>query len=120
MITILAIVYTDLLVGVIIGLGTSFLRRNVQGGVRVQIEESEGAMCTGSSWAQKSLSEQSPSLNTLDSFGEGDHILIDAGMCDDIDPDVLGTINDHIVERPHAWCSSNHGWISVSYPVENG
>lgn len=124
-ITILAIVYTDLLVGVIIGLGTSFffvLRRNVQGGVRVQIEESEGATVHRIKLGSEvSFLNKARLLNTLDSFGEGDHILIDAGMCDDIDPDVLGTINDYIAERaPMRGVQATMVGFQSSYPVENG
>ena len=124
-ITILAIVYTDLLVGVIIGLGTSFffvLRRNVQGGVRVQIEEAEGATVHRIKLGSEvSFLNKARLLNTLDSFGEGDHILIDAGMCDDIDPDVLGTINDFIAERaPMRGVQATMVGFQSSYPVENG
>ena len=124
-ITILAIVYTDLLVGVIIGLGTSFLfvlRRNVQGGVRVQIEEGEGAILHRIKLGSEvSFLNKARLLNTLDSFGDGDRILIDASMCDDIDPDVLGTINDYITERaPMRGVQATMVGFQSSYPVENG
>ena len=124
-ITILAIVYTDLLVGVIIGLGTSFLfvlRRNVQGGVRVQIEEHEGvSLHRIKLGSEVSFLNKARLLNTLDSFGDGDQILIDATMCDDIDPDVLGTINDYITERaPKRGVQATMVGFQSSYPIPAG
>ena len=124
-ITILAIVYTDLLVGVIIGLGTSFLfvlRRNVQGGVRVHIEENEGASLHRIKLGSEvSFLNKARLLNTLDSFGDGDQILIDATLCDDIDPDVLGTINDYITERaPKRGVQATMVGFQSSYPVPAG
>ena len=124
-ITILAIVYTDLLFGVIIGLGTSFLfvlRRNVQGGVRVQIEEHEGvSLHRIKLGSEVSFLNKARLLNTLDSFGDGDQILIDATMCDDIDPDVLGTINDYITERaPKRGVQATMVGFQSSYPIPAG
>ncbi len=121
-ITILAIVYTDLLFGVIIGLGTSFLfvlRRNVQGGVRVQIEDDEGTTLHRIKLGSEvSFLNKARLLNTLDSFADGDRILIDATMCDDIDPDVLGTINDYITERaPKRGVQATMVGFQSSYPV---
>jgi hypothetical protein len=42
-------------------------------------------------------------------------------MCDDIDPDVLGTINDYIAERaPMRGVQATMVGFQSSYPVENG
>lgn len=123
-VTILAIVYTDLLVGVIIGLVTSFvfvLRRNVRGGVRVQAEEDGGAVLHRVKLgAEVSFLNKARLLNTLDSFGDGDQIVIDATMCDDIDPDVLGTINDYVSERaPKRGVDAQLLGLKSSYPMRD-
>ena len=110
-ITILAIVYTDLLVGVIIGLASC---SSCAGMFKAAFESTLKKMWTvhriklGS---EVSFLNKARLLNTLDSFGDGDQILIDATMCDDIDPDVLGTINDYIVSRPR--------WLDSSRPIRS-
>ena len=124
-ITIVAIVYTDLLVGVIIGLVTSFffvLRRNVQGGVRVQVEDNGDAVLHHVKLGSEvSFLNKARLLNTLDSFGPGDQVLIDASMCDEIDPDVMATIEDYISERaPKRGVEASTVGLKSSYPVKNG
>ena len=55
------------------------------------------------------------------SFGDGDQILIDATLCDEIDPFVLGTINEYITERaPTRGVQATMVGFQSSYPAPAG
>jgi MFS superfamily sulfate permease-like transporter len=101
-VTILAIVFTDLLVGVLIGLGTSLafiMWGNINRGFRVVREEHVGGIVH-----RIELSNQATFLNraklnlTLGEFRPGDRVLIDARTCDYIDNDILTTIHEYARE----------------------
>ena len=97
-VTVLAIVFTDLLIGVLIGLGTGlafilhsnfrrpmlrFMERHVTGDV-LRIEFSNQV-----SFLNRAVLEQ-----TLDSVPTDGHVVLDARNTDYIDPDILDLIED--------------------------
>jgi len=97
-ITVLAIVFTDLLIGVLIGLGMSLsfiLWSNLRRPIRTVVEKHLGGD------VQKIvLPNQVSFLNraaldrTLDAVPPGGHVLLDATNTDYIDPDVLDLIRE--------------------------
>ena len=97
-VTVLAIVFTDLLIGVLIGLGTGlafilhsnyrrpilrFMEHHVSGDV-LRIEFSNQV-----SFLNRAVLEQ-----TLDSVPTDGHVVLDARNTDYIDPDILDLIDD--------------------------
>ncbi|MFM8697252.1 MAG: bifunctional SulP family inorganic anion transporter/carbonic anhydrase [Phycisphaerales bacterium] len=101
-VTVLAIVFTDLLVGVLIGLGTSLafiLWSNIDRGIRVIKEDHVGGLVHRIELPSQSTFLNRARLNlTLGEFRPGDHVLIDARTCDFIDPDILTTIHEYARE----------------------
>lgn len=105
-ITIVAIVLTDLLVGILIGLAVSLtfvLFNNVRHGVHVVNETHVGGVVH-----RLELGDQVTFLNRaqlaglLDGFKPGDQVLIDARTSDYIDPDVLALIHEYAEETAPA------------------
>ncbi|MBL8819990.1 MAG: bifunctional SulP family inorganic anion transporter/carbonic anhydrase [Planctomyces sp.] len=97
-VTVVAIVFTDLLQGVLIGLGASIafiLNNNLRQTVRQDLQKHPGGDVL-----RIQLPEQVTFLNratidqTLRGAPRGSHLLIDAGSTDYIDPDVLGLIRE--------------------------
>lgn len=98
-ITVLAIVFTDLLVGVLIGLGTAIcfiLHSNIRRPIKKTLEKH----ATGDEVLHIELPNQVSFFNraslesTLKSVPAGGHVLIDANNTDYIDPDILDLILD--------------------------
>ena len=95
-ITVLAIVFTDLLIGVIIGLVVSLmfvLNSNFRRGMTIIKEEHVGGIVNRVELAnQVSFLNRSALMRTLSSFGPGEQVVIDARITDYIDPDIYGLI----------------------------
>ena len=101
-ITVLAIVLTDLLIGVLIGLGVSLsfiLWSNVRRPIRTIVEKHLGGEVMHIVLAnQVSFLNRAALARTLDEVPAGGHVLLDASHTDYIDPDVLGLIRDYKAE----------------------
>ncbi len=98
-ITVIAIVFTDLLNGILIGLGTSIafiLNSNMRSPIKQIIEKH----ATGDQVLhielpnQVSFFNKAKLNNTLHSVPRGGHVLLDATSTDYIDPDILDLIVD--------------------------
>lgn len=97
-ITVLAIVFTDLLTGIIIGLVASIcfiLRSNMRRPLRKFMEQHiTGDVLRIELANQVSFFSRARLEETLRSVPEGGHVLLDARSTDYIDADILGLIND--------------------------
>ncbi|MSQ97141.1 MAG: sulfate transporter [Gemmataceae bacterium] len=97
-ITIAAIVLTDLLVGVLIGLGVAvsfILWSNLRRPIRTIVEKHLGGDVLKIELAnQVSFLNRASLARTLDQVPAGGHLLLDASHTDYIDPDVLDLIRD--------------------------
>jgi carbonic anhydrase/SulP family sulfate permease len=95
-ITVLAIVFTDLLIGVIIGLAVSLifvLNSNFRRGMNIIKEEHVGGIVNRIELAnQVSFLNRAALMRTLSNFGHGEQVVIDARTTDYIDPDIYGLI----------------------------
>ena len=96
--TVAAIVLTDLLVGVLIGLGVSLafiLRSSYRRPVRVVTEKHLGGEVVHIELAsQVSFLNRAALTRVLDGLPRGGHVLLDARHTDYIDPDVLVLLRD--------------------------
>ena len=96
--TLLAIVLTDLLVGILIGLGVSLLfilYSNLRRGFHVVRESHVGGPVTRLVFAnQVSFLNRAQLATTLAEFGRGDQVILDARTTDYIDPDILSVIKE--------------------------
>jgi carbonic anhydrase/SulP family sulfate permease len=96
LITVLAIVFTDLLIGVIIGLAVSLifvLNSNFRRGMTIIKEEHVGGIVNRVELAnQVSFLNRAALMRTLSNFGHGEQVVIDARTTDYIDPDIYGLI----------------------------
>ena len=97
-ITVLAIVFTDLLIGVIIGLAVSLmfvLNSNFRRGMNIIKEEHVGGIVNRVELAnQVSFLNRAALMRTLSNFGRGEQVVIDARTTDYIDPDIYGLIQN--------------------------
>ena len=95
-ITVLAIVFTDLLIGVIIGLVVSLmfvLNSNFRRGMTIIKEEHVGGIVNRVELAnQVSFLNRAALMRTLSNFDHGEQVVIDARTTDYIDPDIYGLI----------------------------
>ena len=98
-VTVLAIIFTDLLIGVLIGLGVAIcfiLHSNIRRPIKKIMEKH----ATGDQVLhielpnQVSFFNRASLENTLKSVPPGGHVLIDANNTDYIDPDILDLIQD--------------------------
>jgi carbonic anhydrase len=100
-ITLTAIVLTDLLIGVLIGLAVSLafiLWSNVRRPLRMIVEKHLGGEVVHLVLAdQVSFLNRAALARALDEVPHGGHVLLDAQNTDYIDPDVLGLIRDFTV-----------------------
>ncbi|MCE9619253.1 MAG: sulfate transporter [Planctomycetes bacterium] len=106
LITILSIVFTDLLLGVMIGLGISIafiLWGNLRRGFRVIREEHTGGLVHRIELASHAnFLNRARLMTTLGAFKSGDQVAIDARMTDDMDLDVLSMIREFAGETAPA------------------
>jgi len=97
-VTVVAIVFTDLLVGVLIGLGVSvafILNSNIRRPLRIFVEKHLGGDVVHIELAnQVSFLNLAALAKVLDDLPRGGHVLLDAQSTDYIDPDVLDLIRD--------------------------
>lgn len=97
-VTVLAIVFTDLLVGVLIGLGISLgfiLWSNLRKPIRTIVEKHMGgAVVHVELSSQVSFLNRAALARTLNEVPSGGHVLLDASSTDYIDPDILDLIRD--------------------------
>jgi carbonic anhydrase len=97
-ITVVAIVFTDLLVGVLIGLGVSLsfiLWSNLRRPIRTIVEKHLGGEVVKIELAnQVSFLNKAALARHLDELPPGGHVLLDASHTDYIDPDILDLIRD--------------------------
>lgn len=97
-ITLVAIVLTDLLIGILIGLGISLLfilNSNLRRPIRRVIETHLGGEIMHIELAnQVSFLNRAALTQVLDQASEGSHIMIDATDSDYIDPDILSLIRE--------------------------
>jgi carbonic anhydrase/SulP family sulfate permease len=105
-ITVGAIVFTDLLTGVLIGLGTSLgfiLWGNLRRGFRIIREDHVGGMVHRIELAtQASFLNRAQLATVLGEFRRGDQVAIDARMTDYVDPDILSLIREFADETAPA------------------
>ncbi|VTS05981.1 SulP family inorganic anion transporter [Tuwongella immobilis] len=98
LVTVVAIVLTDLLIGVIIGLLISIafiLHSNIRRPLRIFIEKHIGGEVTRLELAsQVSFLNRAAIVEVLDSIPRGGHVLIDATTTDYIDPDILSLFRE--------------------------
>lgn len=96
--TLTAIVLTDLLTGILIGLGISIffiLESNVRRPVRQRLEKRMGGDVLRITLPnQVSFLHRAALLKALEDVPRGGHVLIDATSTHDIDPDVLELIHE--------------------------
>jgi len=97
-ITVLAIVFTDLLIGVVIGLAVALaniLRSNVRKPLRIFIEKHMGGDIVRIELAsQVSFLNKAAIAAALDDIPERGRVVIDARQTDYIDPDIVGLLHD--------------------------
>lgn len=97
-VTVVSIVFTDLLVGVLIGLAVAIgfiLNSNLRQPLRLFVEKHLGGNVTHIQLAnQVSFLNRAALAKALDEVEAGGHLLLDADNTDYIDPDVLDLIRD--------------------------
>lgn len=105
-ITVVAIVVTDLLTGVLVGLGASvafILVGNVRRGFRVIRENHVGGMVHRIELAtQASFLNRAQLAATFGEFRSGDQVAIDARATEFIDPDIVSMIREFVRETAPA------------------
>jgi carbonic anhydrase len=98
--TVAAILFTDLLTGILVGLTVSFgfiLNSNYRRPIRRVLERHLGGDVLRIELAnQVSFLNRAALLNVLETAPRGGHVLIDASETDYIDPDVLDLLRDFI------------------------
>jgi len=95
-VTVAAIVFTDILIGVSIGLAVSLLfllNSSLRRGMTIIREEHASGIVNRIQLAEQvSFLNRAALQSTLSRFGRGDEVVLDARMTDYIDPDILGLI----------------------------
>lgn len=104
--TVLAIVFTDLLIGVLVGLFVSLsfvFGRNLRGGFRVIRESHVGGVVHRIEFqSQVSFLNRARLLSLLSRFQEGDHVALDARQADYVDSDLLSLVREFAGESAPA------------------
>lgn len=105
-ITVAAIVLTDLLVGVLLGLAVSLLFilwTNLQSGFRViQEQHVSGLLQRVELGSQSTFLNRARLTDILAKFKRGDQVLLDARLADYVDPDILAMIREFAEETAPA------------------
>jgi carbonic anhydrase/SulP family sulfate permease len=104
--TVLAIVFTDLLIGVLVGLFVSLsfvFGRNLRGGFRVIRESHVGGVVHRIEFgSQASFLNRARLLTLLGRFQAGDHVALDARQSDYVDSDLLSLVREFAEENAPA------------------
>lgn len=104
--TVLAIVFTDLLIGVLVGLFVSLsfvFGRNLRGGFRVIRESHVGGVVHRIEFgSQASFLNRARLLSLLGRFQAGDHVALDARQSDYVDSDLLSLVREFAEENAPA------------------
>ncbi len=104
--TVLAIVFTDLLIGVLVGLFVSLsfvFGRNLRGGFRVIRESHVGGVVHRIEFgSQASFLNRARLLTLLGRFQAGDHVALDARQSDYVDSDLLSLVREFAQENAPA------------------
>ena len=123
-VTLLAIVFTDLLVGILIGLAVSslfILYANMQRGFHIVRENHVGGAVTRVVFAnQVSFLNRAQLATTLAEFGQDDQVILDARTADYIDPDILGLVREFRDEQaPVRGARVSLVGFKDKYPIED-
>lgn len=123
-VTVVAIVATDLLIGVLIGLTTSIafiLWSNVRRGFRIIKEQHVGGLVHRIELAtQASFLNRAQLATTLGEFKRGDQVSIDARATDYIDPDIVSIIKEFVNESaPARGVSVSLQGFKDRYPLQD-
>ena len=106
LVTVLAIVFTDLLLGVIMGMATSLafiLWSNTKQGVRaIEEKHASGTVHRLELSGQTTFLNRARLATELARFRQGEHVLIDARVADFIDPDMVAMIHEFVNETAPA------------------
>lgn len=104
--TVVAIIATDLLIGVLVGLAVGLvfvLRRNLQGGFRVIREDHAAGIVYRIELAtHASFMNRAHLAKQLDDFARGSRVVLDARRTDYVDPEVMVLIREFIEEAAPA------------------
>lgn len=104
--TVVAIVFTDLLIGVLVGLAVSLsfvFGRNLRGGFRVIRESHVGGVVHRIEFShQASFLNRARLLSLLARFQEGDHVALDARQSEYVDSDLLSLVREFATESAPA------------------
>lgn len=105
-VTVVAIVFTDLLIGILIGLAVSvsfILNSNLRRPIRRFVEKHLGGDVLHIELAnQVSFLNRAALMKVLDAVPHGGQVLLDARATDYIDPDVLDLIRDFTIQTAPA------------------
>jgi carbonic anhydrase/SulP family sulfate permease len=123
-VTVVAIVVTDLLIGVMIGLATSIvfiLLSNARRGFRIIKEDHVGGLVHRIELAtQASFLNRAQLATTLGEFRRGDQVSIDARATDYIDPDIVSMIKEFVNESaPARGVSVSLQGFKERYPLQD-
>lgn len=122
--TVVAIVATDLLTGVIFGLLVSLgfvLLSNLRRGFKVIREEhASGIVHRVELASQATFLNRAQLFSTLSGFKRGEHVLIDGRMTDYVDPDILALIHEFVNETaPGRGVVVSLVGFKSRYPIED-
>jgi MFS superfamily sulfate permease-like transporter len=105
-ITVLAIVFTDLLIGVLVGLAVSLsfvLMRNLRGGLHVVREAHVAGLVHRIEFGDHvSFLNRAHLAELLSGFAAGDQVALDARNTEYVDPDLLSVIREFVEEEAPA------------------
>jgi carbonic anhydrase len=123
-ITLVAIVFTDLLIGILIGLGVSLvfiLYSNLRRGFHVVRENHVGGAVTRLAFTdQVSFLNRAQLATTLATFKKDDQVVLDARITDYIDPDILSIIREFKDEQaPIRGVQVSLTGFKDRYPIED-
>ena len=104
--TVIAIIATDLLVGVLVGIGVGLvfvLLRNLHGGFQVVHEDHVAGIVHRIELANHaSFMNRAHLAKVLDGFQRGSRVVLDARRSDYVDPEVMVLIREFVDESAHA------------------
>lgn len=123
-VTVVAIVLSDMLTGMLIGLATSvafILSSNLRRGFRIVREDHVGGALHRIEFAgQTSFMNRARLAVTLGSFKQGDQVLLDARTADYVDPDIVAMIHEFVREEaPARGVKVSTKGFQARYPIDD-